>query len=98
MGSRLTNFSYIVKEQGRCGLCSSLSLEFLGVFPHSVKETLIGWRGSLWARRGRWRGFWGRYACFGLFGRLGIQLLLRMGCVVHPKAEKFFCVFTLVGN
>ncbi|RVW96127.1 hypothetical protein CK203_037748 [Vitis vinifera] len=34
----------------------------------------------LWVRKGRWRGKWDRYACFGSFGRLGIQLLLRIAC------------------
>ena len=46
MGSQLTTSSFIVKEQGRCRRCSSLFLEFLGFFSYSVKETLLGWRGS----------------------------------------------------
>ncbi|KAJ9691214.1 hypothetical protein PVL29_013405 [Vitis rotundifolia] len=32
VGSRLTTCSFIVKKQGRCGLCSSLFLECLGFF------------------------------------------------------------------
>ena len=35
-----------MKEQGRCGRYYSLFFGVSWVFPHSVKETLIGWRGS----------------------------------------------------
>ena len=35
-----------MKEQGRCGRYYSIFFGVSWVFPHSVKETLIGWRGS----------------------------------------------------
>ncbi|RVX01678.1 hypothetical protein CK203_024373 [Vitis vinifera] len=69
---QLITFLSIVKKRGSLDGVPFLFWCFVG-FPRSVKETLLGWRGPLWERKGRWHGNWVRYACFGLFGRLEIQ-------------------------
>ena len=50
------------------------------VFPSSVKETLVEWRGSFVDKGIRLFGKWARYVCFGSFGRQGIEFPLKIVC------------------
>ena len=50
------------------------------MFPSSVKETLLGWKGAFVGKKHR--AVWNAalYACFGQFGRQGTRLPLIMVC------------------
>ena len=68
----------------------------LGV-PFFSKGEPLGMEWHLGGPKAGWCGKRALYTCFGMFGRLAIELFLRWG-VVLAKAESFFCVFTLVGD
>ncbi|RVW54130.1 hypothetical protein CK203_092202 [Vitis vinifera] len=79
VSSRLITSSFIVKNKGSVDAAPFFIWSILGVSFFS-KGTLLGGGTLLWVRRGRWCGKWDRYACFGSFGRQGIELLLKIAC------------------
>ena len=78
-----------------------LFLSFFGVswvFPLSVKETLLGWRGSFVGKKRK-----AGVAIGTVMFVLGYMEGQKFNCfrglrAVHSKAESIFCVFIVVGN
>ena len=63
------------------------------VFPFSVKETLLGWRGSFVGKKRKVCGKWDRYVCFGPFERQGIKLPLKIVCCPTKGWKLLLCIY-----
>ena len=67
------------------------------VFPFLVKETLLGWRGSFVGKKKKAAWQVGPLCLFWAIWKARKKIAFE-DSEVHPKAENFFCVFTVVGD
>ena len=83
-----------VYERGRCGRCSYLFLEFLGFFLLSVKETVIGWRGSFVGKKRKVAWLMGPLCLFWVIWKARNSIAFEDG-VLSIQKLKFFFVYLL---
>ncbi|RVW29476.1 hypothetical protein CK203_093707 [Vitis vinifera] len=93
MKNQLITFFFIVKRLELFGCCSTSMSGCKWVLPATVKETLSGWNGSLWGRRGRVFGKQVLCAFFGRFGRQGTKLLLRKRSCQSKDSKLLLFIF-----
>ena len=73
-------------------ICALVGVKW--VFPETVKEVLLSWRGPFVGKKGKRYGSLYRCTSFGLFGRKEIGLLLGGGGVLDIQKLKnsFVCI------